>query len=171
MVDDVLRLRATVVSEEALANLRLIGREIGMVGTRGVPQIRTLNAEFTRLSTTIRRFGGEVATAIPALGGLGLGAAGAGLAAAQLMRSLTDMSKRIVELKYASKELGMSERDVRAWSSAAEKAGVSSGSMMQGLPLQPSARPSSLHPPWFALTGFRRTECLRTECGTGRRGC
>ncbi|MET3995999.1 hypothetical protein ABID65_007671 [Bradyrhizobium sp. S3.9.2] len=133
MVDDVLRMRATVVSDQALAELRKIGREIGIVGQRGAPGIKTINTEFSRLGTTIRGVGRELSQAIPALGGFGLGAAGVGLAMGQLHRTMGEVAKRTVELKYASKELGMSERDLRAWSSAAEKAGISASSMMQGM--------------------------------------
>ncbi|MEY9638727.1 hypothetical protein ABIF66_006981 [Bradyrhizobium japonicum] len=133
MVDDVLRMRATVVSEQALAELRKIGREIGIVGQRGAPGIKTVNTEFARLGTTVKTVGRELASAIPALGGLGLGAAGVGLALGQLHRTMGEAAKRVVELKYASKELGMGERDLRAWGNAAEKAGVTAQAMMSGM--------------------------------------
>ncbi|OSJ31551.1 hypothetical protein BSZ19_21950 [Bradyrhizobium japonicum] len=133
MVDDVLRMRATVVSEQALAELRKIGREIGIVGQRGAPGIKTINTEFARLGTTVKTVGREITSAVPALGALGFGAAGVGLALGQLGRTLADASKRVVQLKYASKELGISERDLRAWQVTAQKAGVSAQSMMSGM--------------------------------------
>ncbi|MCA1452834.1 hypothetical protein I6F35_06315 [Bradyrhizobium sp. BRP22] len=133
MVDDVLRMRATIVSDQALAQIRTIGRELGLVPQKAAPGIRTLTTEFTRLSQSVQKVGNELKGAFPALGGIGFGAASAGLALGGLMRSLTNISGRLVELRYASKELGMSERDIRAWSLAAEKAGISSESMVQGL--------------------------------------
>ena len=96
MVDDVLRMRATVVSDQALAELRKIGREIGIVGQRGAPGIKTINTEFARLGQTVRNVGRELTQAIPALGGLGLGAAGVGLALGTLARTMGDTAKRVV---------------------------------------------------------------------------
>ncbi|WP_029079307.1 hypothetical protein [Bradyrhizobium sp. th.b2] len=133
MVDDVLRMRATVVSEQALANIRAIGREIGLVGQRGAPGIKTINTEFARLGATVKTVGRELTSAIPALGGVGLGAAGVGIAIGAMTRTMGDAAKRAVELKHASRELGMSERDLRAWQTTAEKAGVSAESMMSGI--------------------------------------
>ena len=132
MADDVLRLRATVVSEEALAALRALRREIGLVPNagRGIGQI---NKSFETLGGTIRNIGRELTSAIPALGGFGLGAAGAGLAAGLLFRQFSQVATKIVELKYQSKELGMSERDLRAWSTAAQKVGLAPESIMAGL--------------------------------------
>ncbi|MET3969094.1 hypothetical protein [Bradyrhizobium sp. S3.9.1] len=131
--EDVLRLRATVVSEEALANIRLIGREIGLLPQKARPGLTQINTQFATLSTTVRKLGGELAQLTPGLSGFGLGAAGAGLAAAALVRTLTSISGKIVELRYASKELGMSERELRAWGLAAEKAGISSETILGGL--------------------------------------
>ena len=133
MADDVLRLRATIVNEQALASAREIARALGAISKTAVPGIKQVNTEFSTLGNTVRRVGAELRNAIPALGGMGLGAAGAGLAFGGLMRTLTDMSKRVVELKYASKELGMSERELRGWGAAAEKVGIASQSMQQGL--------------------------------------
>jgi len=133
MVDDVLRMRATVVSEQALTELRKIGREIGIVGQRGAPGIKTINTEFARLGQTVKNVGRELSQAIPALGGFGLGAAGVGLAIGGLARTMGETAKRVVELKYASKELGLSERDLRAYQAAAQKVGISADSMTSGL--------------------------------------
>jgi GH24 family phage-related lysozyme (muramidase) len=133
MVDDVLRMRTTLVSDETLANLRAIGREIGLMPAKAKPHIQEVNTGFAKLTETMKKFGEQTLRAVPALEEWGLGAAGAGIAAGVLMNTLTNMSKRMVELKYRSQELGMSERDIRAWASTAEKAGVSTQAMMQGL--------------------------------------
>src|SRR5262245_46494712 len=132
MAEEVLRLRTTVVSDEALANIRAIGREIGMIPRHAGRGVQQVNREFQTLGQTIRRVGSELKTAIPGFGGFTLGAAGVGLAAVGLVRSLNDVSKKIVELKYASRELGISEQALRGFSTAAEKAGISSEQMMQG---------------------------------------
>jgi hypothetical protein len=125
MADDVLRLRATVVSEEALANIRNIGREIGLIPRRAGQGVKEATSQFAVFGQTIRKVGSELTTAIPALGAFGLGAAGAGIAAGMVIRTLNETANRIVELKEASKELGMSERDIRAWARANEEVGVS----------------------------------------------
>src|SRR6187551_2529795 len=111
MVDDILRMRATVVSDQALAELRKIGRELGVVGQRGAPGIKTINTEFVRLGQTIKLVGRELQQTIPLFGGIG--SIGAGLSLGVLTRQLNETAKRVVELKYASKELGMSERELR----------------------------------------------------------
>lgn len=131
MVDDVLRMRATLVSEQALAQIRALGREIGIVPTRAAPGIKTLNTEFVRLGQTIKNVGRELQQTIPLFGGIG--SIGAGLSLGVLSRQLNETAKRVVELKYASKELGMSERELRGWGVAAEKVGVSTESMIAGM--------------------------------------
>jgi hypothetical protein len=133
MADDVLRMRATLVSEETLANLRAIGREIGLMPQKAKPHIKEVNTGFGQLTETIKKFGEETLKAVPALEEFGLGAASVGVAAGLLFSKITAISKQMVELKYRSQELGMSERDIRAWMGAAQEAGISAQSMMQGL--------------------------------------
>ena len=131
--EEVLRLRTTVVSDEALAQIRAIGREIGLVPAKAKPAVQSINKDFATLSTTVKKLGGEILTVVPALGSLGIGAAGAGAAVAVLINTMRSAAKGVVELKFASKELGMSERDIRAWSNTAEKAGVTAQSMISGM--------------------------------------
>jgi hypothetical protein len=133
MPDDVLRLRATVVSEEALANIRAIGREIGMVPTKAGKGVKEVNTQFGELGKTIKSVGGELKSAIPSLGAFGLGAAGVGLAARTLIGTLGDLSSKIVQMKFVSKELGMSEQALRGFSEAAQKAGIAPEAMMESL--------------------------------------
>jgi hypothetical protein len=133
MPDDVLRLRATVVSEEALANIRAIGREIGMVPTKAGKGVQEVNSSFATLGKTIKGVGSELKSAVPSLGAFGLGAAGVGIAARTLISTLGDISSKIVQMKYASKELGLSEQALRAFTSEAQKAGIAPEAMMAGL--------------------------------------
>jgi len=133
MPDDVLRLRATVVSEEALANIRAIGREIGAVPARAGKGVEQVNSSFSSLGKTIKGVGSELKSAVPSLGAFGLGAAGVGVAARTLIGTLGDISSKIVQMKYASKELGLSEQALRAFTSEAQKAGIAPEAMMAGL--------------------------------------
>lgn len=124
MADDVLRLRATVVSEEALANIRKIGEAVGIIPQRAGRGFQQMNTQAQTLGQTIKNIGKELSQAIPMLGGFGLGAAGVGLAAGAVIRTLTEMSKRIVELKFASEELGMPTQEIRAFQQAADKVNI-----------------------------------------------
>jgi hypothetical protein len=130
--EDVLRLRATIVNEEFLANIRTMGRELGLMPQKG-RGIKTMSDDFGKFGQVVRKVGGDITQVIPALSGLGLGAAGAAGAIAALSVTLINSAKKVVELKYASKELGVSERDLRAWGIAAEKVGISAASMQSGM--------------------------------------
>ena len=66
MVDDVLRMRATISTEEGLAKLREWGREIGYLPNKAKPGIQSLNTEFAKLAQTIQSVGKEITAAIPA---------------------------------------------------------------------------------------------------------
>ena len=100
MADDVLRMRATLVSDETLANLRAIGREIGLMPQKAKPHLAEVNTGFAKLTETMKSFGEQTLRAVPALEEWGLGAAGAGVAAGVLLNTLNKMSKSIVDLKY-----------------------------------------------------------------------
>jgi len=133
MADEVLRMRATVSSEEALANIRAIGKEFGLLPQKAKPPIDQLNTSFRTLGGTIARIGQELRAAVPALGGFGFGAAGVGLAAGALVRSLSGIADKIVQLKYASQELGLAENVLRGFTSTAEKAGIAPEAMLRAL--------------------------------------
>jgi uncharacterized protein (TIGR02594 family) len=133
MADDVLRLKATVVSEEALANIRAIGREIGLVPARAGKGVAEVNTQFGKLGETLKKVTGDVKSLVPGLSSFGIGAGSAGAALAALVVNATNVSRKLVDLKYASHELAMSERDLRAWSLAAEKVGIAPDSMRAGL--------------------------------------
>jgi len=124
MADDVLRMRATVSSEEALANIRAIGREFGLLPQKAKPQIDQLNWSFKNLGATIGTVGRELRGVVPGLAGFGLGAAGVGIAVGSLIRTLNSVSEGIVQLKYRSRELGVAENALRGFSVAAQKAGI-----------------------------------------------
>jgi hypothetical protein len=140
MPDDVLRLRATVVSDEALANIRKIGREIGLVQSQGGAGMKAAGAaakaaqpSFGELSKSIGSMGKELLSAVPALGGFGIGIAGAGVAARVLVGTLGDIAGKIVDMKHASAELGMTTQELQAFSTEARKAGIAPEAMMAGL--------------------------------------
>ncbi len=131
--EEVLRLRATVVSDQALADIRKFGRELGIVqhnSGRGAKQAAT---GFDALAKSVQSVGSGLQQAIPGMSLFGMGAAGIGVAAGMMIKSLGDTAKKITELRYASKELGMSEQALSGWASAAEKAGIAPEAMMSGL--------------------------------------
>ena len=57
--EDVLRLRATVVSDEALAQIRAIGREIGLMPRRRSPTFKAQQGTSATLASTVKKLGGE----------------------------------------------------------------------------------------------------------------
>ena len=133
MADEVLRLRATVVSDEALKDIRRIGREIGLVqnmGGRGAAQAAT---QWQALGKQIKGVGQELLGAVPALGGFGLGAAGAGVAAYKLVNTLGDIAKGILDVKNTAKDLGISTGALKAFSTEAQKVGIAPEAMAQSL--------------------------------------
>jgi hypothetical protein len=84
MPDEILRMRATVVSEEALANIRKIGSAVEKLPQQVGRPAQQANAQWLTLGQTIKNVGKELSQAIPALGGFGLGAAGIGLGGAMI---------------------------------------------------------------------------------------
>ncbi|MBA4033198.1 MAG: hypothetical protein C0480_01140 [Bradyrhizobium sp.] len=125
-------MRATIASDQALAEIRKIERGLQGMSQRGVGSVKAMNTEFGKLGQTVRTLGNEVGQTVSMLGRLG-GVVGVGLSISALGRTLADTAKRITELRYASRELGMSERDIRAWEVAAQKAGISAESMRSGM--------------------------------------
>jgi hypothetical protein len=133
VAEEVLRLRATVVSDEALKDIRRIGREIGLVqnmGGKGAAQAAT---GWAQLGKQIKGVGQELLGAVPALGGFGLGAAGAGVAAYKLVNTLGDIAKGILDLKNTSKDIGISTSALKAFSIEAQKVGIAPEAMTQSL--------------------------------------
>ena len=133
MADEVLRLRATVVSEEALANIRKIGREIGIVQQQGGRGAKAATSGWSELGKTIKEVGSGFEGALGAMGPWGIAAAGVTFAATKLFDALGDISKQMVNLNYASKELGISTTALRSFADEAQKAGIAPEAMMQGL--------------------------------------
>jgi hypothetical protein len=131
--EEILRLRATVMSDEALTDLRKLRREIGEFQQAGGKGAKAAATGWDALGKSIRSVGQGFAQALPGIGGFSLGAAGVGLAAGLLVRSLGETAKKLTELRYASKELGMSEQALKGWSAAAQKAGIAPEAMMQNL--------------------------------------
>ena len=129
MVDEVLRLRATVVSDEALANIRRIGREIGLVQQQGGRAAKAAVGPWQELHKHVKETGEQFLKAVPALEGWGLGAAGVGISARLLVGTLSEVSKSMVSIGYASKEMGISARELKAFQDAAEKVGIAPEAM------------------------------------------
>jgi Mannosyl-glycoprotein endo-beta-N-acetylglucosaminidase len=128
MPDDVLRLRTTVIADEAFQRIRQLEQALARMQREAGRGAQQANVQFQNLTQTFQSMHREVSTL-----GRSLGTIFGGLTAGAAFRGLADVAKRLTELKYVSKELGMSERDVRAWGYAAERVGVSSQAMVQGL--------------------------------------
>jgi hypothetical protein len=131
--EEVLRLRATIVSDQALADIRKFGAELGIVQQKAGRGARQAATGFEAFGKSISNIGREITSVVPQLGAFGLGAAGVAAGAAVFLKTMGDTAKKIVELKYASKELGMSEQALQGWASAAQKAGIAPEAMMSGL--------------------------------------
>ena len=128
MPEEVIRLRTTVVVDESLARIRQLEQTIVRMQREAGRGAGQANQQFQNLSKTFTGMHREVAAL-----GRSLGSMLGGLTAGMVLRGVADMAKRVTELKFASRELGMSERDIRAWQNAAEGVGGSASSMLQGL--------------------------------------
>ena len=133
MADDVLRLRTVIVSDQALADLRTLGREFGLLPRQAQRGVEQLNREMGTLEQTIRRAGASLRNTITGLSGFAFGAAGVGLATSNLARGLGDVSKSLVALAYSAKELGLTTQQIRGLTTAAEKVGIAPEAMATAL--------------------------------------
>ena len=131
--EEILRLRTTVSTEEGMAQIRALGREIGLLPEKSKRPIEQIDKGFKGLTEGVKRFGEQLTKVIPGLEEFGLGAAGAVIAAGTLVKTLSNISGKIVELSYSSKELGMSVEQLKGWSLAAEKAGIAPQTLIQSL--------------------------------------
>ena len=132
-VEEVVRLKATVVTDQALANIRALGREIGIMPSRVGRGVKEVDTQFRTLGETIRSLGTGMRAAVPAFGAFSLGAAGLGYVASRVVRGMGDISKSVVELSNVAKQLGMTTQEVQGFAAAAEKAGIAPQAMLQGL--------------------------------------
>jgi hypothetical protein len=128
MPDEILRLKTTVVADEAFARIRQLEQSLQRMQREAGRGAQQTNVQFQNLTKTFQGMHREVSTL-----GRSLGSMLGGLTAGMLMRGVADVAKRVTELKYASKELGLSERDLRAWQNAAETVGGSAEQMTAGL--------------------------------------
>src|SRR5262245_31183997 len=133
MADEVIQVKATFVSAEALADLQAFGREIGFLPRRAGRGIKEVDTQLKTLGETLKAVGTGIRNAIPGFGAFGLGAAGVGLVAGQVVRGLSDISKSLVDLHHTSRELGMTTQEIRGFTEAAEKAGIAPQTMVEGL--------------------------------------
>jgi CHAP domain len=130
--EEVLRLKTTVITDEAFQRIRQLEQALARMQASGGQGLRRVNIEATTLTRTFTTMQREAAAAGATMG-RALGAIGVSLTVGAIAQKINDVSKRILDLSYANRELGMSERHVRAYMAAAEKSGVSSQTMAQGI--------------------------------------
>jgi murein DD-endopeptidase MepM/ murein hydrolase activator NlpD len=129
MADDVLRLRATLISDDALANLRKLERGMREVGARGAPGIKALNTEMQKFSATIKAIGVETESKlVPGMFRLVAMAGPIGRIVAAIAAAATAAQKfsaYIVAMNAQARSIGVTVGQLKAMQNAAEKAGVS----------------------------------------------
>ena len=131
--EEVLRMKATVLPDEAIAAIRNLGKELGMTG-RNV-NMKPVTAQFEGLRGTIRNLAKEIGNVGgPAFSSLGFEAAGAGISIYAFARAMRETSDRIQGLKNASGDLGFSIRQLQAFQTSADKAaGMTPDAALSGL--------------------------------------
>jgi hypothetical protein len=131
MADDVLRLRTTVVSGEALADMRSLAREIGLLPRQAQRGVQGVNTELRGLGATIKQVGNDLRRAMPSLARWVLSCGV--FATRQIAGAFADVSKSIVQLGHTSRELGLTTQQVKGFLTVAEKAGIAPQAMMAGM--------------------------------------
>ena len=104
--EEVLRLKATVVPDEAIASLRALGKELGLTGKN--IDLRAPQKQFGDFKQVMVSLSREVKQIVPGLSMVGFGTAGIGLAAVAAIRGMKDMADRMAQVRNAAKELGLS---------------------------------------------------------------
>ena len=150
MVDEVVRLKATVIADEALATLqrletRLTGfqRNAGRGAQQAVPHWAALRGQITGVGTALVQATPaagalnvallRVAASAGPIGMVATAVAIVGVAAYAATSKLAQFAKGVVEIKHLGEELRMSTREVRAWQAAATQAGVAPQALIQGM--------------------------------------
>jgi len=129
--EEVLRLKATVVPDEAIASLRALGKELGLTGKN--IDLRAPQKQFGDFKQVMVSLSREVKQIVPGLSMVGFGTAGIGLAAVAAIRGMKDMADRMAQVRNAAKELGLSQREVKAFQEAAEKASIAPEALLSSL--------------------------------------
>jgi hypothetical protein len=136
MADEVIRLKAAFDSEEARADIRALGQELGLLPRRVGPGVKVINKDMLTLSETVKDLGKGLQSAFPVLARLA-GPGGVIAAAAyvtyQAAKAVTDLGKSFVQLKYTSKEIGLTTQELRGLITAGERAGIAPEAMTQAL--------------------------------------
>jgi hypothetical protein len=130
VAEEILRLKTIVIPDNAgmrqvTANLQNIGQQ----GQRTFVQLKT-GADSTTQS--LRAMHREAQQAGQMIGRV-FGAFGASVTAGAIAQRIHTLSKEVIDLSYSTRELGLSERQVRAFMNTAERAGVAGEAMKQGL--------------------------------------
>jgi hypothetical protein len=137
MVDDVLRMRATIVPDEALASIRKIQGGLVDLSQKGGTGFKAVNKEAETFAKTIKTIGVETATKlVPGLMAIGSTAGPIGLAAAALTAAgiaVVAFSSALVRANLQARQMGISINALKAMQTFAEKAGVSVGSLTSTL--------------------------------------
>ena len=130
MVDDVLRMRASIVADDAaLTELRKVEKGLRDVGQRGGQGFRQANTEAMKFAQTVKTIGAETAgKLVPGLMAIGSAAGPIGLAAAALTAAgiaafVKKMATALVEWNVQARGLGISVSQMRALQNVAEKSG------------------------------------------------
>jgi hypothetical protein len=137
MAEEIVQLKATFVADQTLAELRNLGREIGVLPQRAGQGIKKVHVEMTVLQQTVKGLGQAVTSALPALAALARGPAGIAtavvLATAAIGKSITDVGKNLVSLRHTARELGLTTQQLRGLQTAGERAAIAPEAMTEAL--------------------------------------
>jgi hypothetical protein len=131
MVDDVLRMRTTIV-DEGIPILRALQAQMGLLGKN--VNTSTARKEVSTLKESFEHLRKEVKEAVePVLGSLGIQSGGVVVALTGMAYATKRFVDNLSDLKTSSSVLGLSIQELRAFSLAADKAGVAPEVVMGGI--------------------------------------
>lgn len=131
MPDDAFRMRA-VIEDGASPALANIARHLGLLG-KNVDTSRA-RAEIERVETPLKRLGVELRrVTIPALSQLSLAGGGAAAGVAVLATALSQLANRNADLKFMSREIGITVRELKAFQALAQGNRIDAGSALGGM--------------------------------------
>src|SRR5262245_1277527 len=113
MADEVIQLKATFVSDEALRDLQAFGRVSGFLPRRAGQDIKATNAEMQTLTATVKNLGRELASSSSLISGLARGGGIVGVVAViietarRIAMAVPEISKTLTNLQHTARELGM----------------------------------------------------------------
>ena len=127
--EDVLRMRATIISEPALVELRKIERGLRDVSSRGGTGFKAANSEAQRFAQTLKTIGRETAqTVVPGLMSIGSAAGPIGLIVAGVIAAavgLKKMATALVETSVTARGIGVTVSALKAMQNVVEQNGMS----------------------------------------------